>query len=125
MVKPKDKISSLGDNWGAVLAEHWSDGELSSVAPPTPRGFPTQVPQFENQPEFEWVQRGARTPAARRNDYQTSRNSSTFTSLVANRRPGFGKKDIEQDVYLRRQDEENRTICRYNLIFIYSNYKFI
>ena len=77
----------------------------------TPRGFPSKIPEFEKQPEFEWIQRGARTPKERRLDYRRT-ITSNLTSLRDNRRPGLGKRDIDQDIYLRRQDEECRMACR-------------
>ena len=106
----------LGDNWGAVLAEHWSDGDVETQASSAPRGFPPIVPLFEEQPDFEWTQRGAKTPRERRLDYERSR--TTFTSLRDHRQPGMGKRDISQDIYLRRQDEEYRKACRHGFIYL-------
>ena len=100
----------IGDNWGAVLAENWSDGDFESEVPNAPRGFPSHIPQFENQPEFEWIQRNAKTPRDRRLDFL--RSITPLTSLTENRRPGLGRKDIDPDIYLRRQDEESRRIGR-------------
>ena len=101
------KLNILGDNWGAVLAENWSEGEIDSVAPSTPRGFPVQVPVKEEQPEFQWIQRGSRTSKERRLDYKSTMRG--LTSLTAHRKPGLDRgKDIDQDIYLRRQDEEIR-----------------
>ena len=95
------------------MAENWSEGEIDSIAPSTPRGFPLQVPIKEEQPEFVWIQRGARTAKERRLDYRST--ISSLTSLTAHRRPGLGRgKDIDQDIYLRRQDEEIRHSSRLN-----------
>lgn len=100
----------LGDNWGAVLAENWSDGEPNTVAPTAPRGFPIKPPQLENQPEFEWIHRGTDSARQRRLEYQ--RSIPALTPLITNRRPGMGKRDIDQEIYSRRQDEENRHTSR-------------
>ena len=106
-----NESGSIENNWGAVLAEKWSDGEIDSIAPPTPRGFPNDVPVKIEQPDFTWIQRGARSAQERRQDYE--RSIPRLTSIIDKRRPGFDKgRDIEQDVYLRRQDEEIRKSSR-------------
>ena len=69
------------------------------------------MPEFPVQPEFEWIQRGAHPPRDRRIDYR--RSVTALTPLEVHRKPGLGKKNIDQDIYLRRQDEENRRACRH------------
>ena len=116
----------IGDNWGAVLAENWSDGEPNTIAPTAPRGFPLQVPSVETPPEFEWIQRGADSAKQRRLDYE--RSIPAMTPLISNRRPGLGKHDIDQEIYSRRQDEENRHTSRIILkqfFFLLQNYPFL
>ena len=98
------------------MAEHWSEGDIRPVAPAAPRGFPTDAPVKIDQPDFTWIQRGARSARERRLDYLKTR--SRFTTLLDKRRPGMDRgRDIDQDVYLRRQDEEIRYSSRlgYNL----------
>ena len=93
------------------MAERWSDGDVDSVAPSAPRGFPSHVPEPQVVPEFEWRNRNADSVAHRRSDYQ--RSLPPMTSLTAHRRPGYSRgQDIDQDIYLKRQDEENRRTCR-------------
>ena len=93
------------------MAENWSDGNFESQTPAAPRGFPSNVPEWEIPPEFEWIQRNARSARERRLDYNKS--ITPFTPIMDKRQPGLGKKNIDNDIYLRRQDEENRKACRF------------
>ena len=74
----------LASNWGATLAENWSDGAVGDNINAQPRGFPAEVPLKPKPPTLQWMGTGARSPRERRLAYERSRPQ--LTSLTANRR---------------------------------------
>ena len=81
----KTNFNILVSNWGAHLAENWSQGLADAdVVNAAPRGFPTDVPLVIKPPTLQWIGVGAKSPRDRRIAYERSRPQ--LTSLSANRR---------------------------------------